>query len=281
MAESFMAESLKTGGAMPIKCNLELSAKTQDHFHAIDKVVMRHSFDIHNSLGRFLDESIYQEELRQRCLKSGLNAHSELEIQVSHADFRKSYFLDLLIEKSFIYELKAAVSLNTSHAKQLINYLLLTDLKHGKIINFRPQSLESQFASTRLSRGERTVFQFHDESSAKQGSPIHRLKDTLCELLGDWGTFLEINLYREALLFLMTDKVDPLQDIEIIIDGRIIGSQKMCMLSPESGWHLSATKHHHHSYEAHIRRMLHHTPLESIHWINFNNHQVTLKTLEK
>ncbi len=266
---------------MPVECDLKVPAGGQDRFHAVDKVIMRHAFNIHNSLGRFLDESLYQNELCECCLRSGIDVRREVEIRVFHGEFKKSYFIDLLVEDSFIYELKAAVNLNASHERQLIHYLLLTGLSHGKLLNFRPRSLESQFVSTRLSHGERTAFQFSDESSRDQASPIDRLKETLCALLGDWGTFLEISLYREALLFLMADETDPLRNIDISVDGRIIGSQKMCMLSSDSAWHLSATKHHHRSHETHIRRLLSHTHLKSIHWINFNNHQVTLRTLEK
>jgi hypothetical protein len=38
---------------MPIKCSVKLQQMDQEQFHAIDKVVMKHAFDIHNTLGCF------------------------------------------------------------------------------------------------------------------------------------------------------------------------------------------------------------------------------------
>ncbi len=266
---------------MPVNCQVNPAMVGQNRFHAVDKAVMRHAFDIHNSLGRFLDEPIYQEELRQRCEKSGINARREVEIRLTHGGFTKSYFIDLLIEDSFIYELKATVNLNTAHKRQLINYLLLTELRHGKLLNFRPRSLESQFVSTRLCRSDRTNFQFVDPVAREMETSLSRLKDTLCRLIADWGTFLEISLYREALLFLMGGYDNMPQKVDIVSNGKVVGSQKMCMISPESAWHLSATRHYLDSYETHIRRLLHHTPLKSIHWINFDQHQIILKTLQQ
>jgi len=266
---------------MPVKCDVKLSKVGQDQFHAVDKVVMRHAFDIHNEFGRFLDESIYQNELWQRCLESGFEARREVEIEVSYNGFKKSFFIDLLMEDEFVYELKAAVDLITSHDRQLINYLLLTDLNHGKLLNFRPRSLQSRFVSTQLCRCDRTNFQFIGPVQGDEESSVIQLKETLCGLLADWGAFLEISLYREALLILMGDFSSTPQNVEIVSNSKLIGFQKMCMLTPESAWHLSATRRHLDSYETHIRRLLQHTPLKSIHWINFNQHQITHKTLQK
>jgi hypothetical protein len=48
---------------MPIECQIEIKSVNQEVFHQLDKSVMRHAFDIHNSMGRFFDERIYQNEL--------------------------------------------------------------------------------------------------------------------------------------------------------------------------------------------------------------------------
>lgn len=65
---------------MPIEADMEFTPVGQEQFHAIDKGVMRHVFDIHNTLGRFYDERIYQEELAYRCRASGLEAHREVPL---------------------------------------------------------------------------------------------------------------------------------------------------------------------------------------------------------
>ncbi|MEA2068095.1 MAG: GxxExxY protein, partial [Verrucomicrobiota bacterium] len=63
---------------MPIECGVEVEAIGQEQFHALDKVVMRHAFDIHNTLGRFCDERIYQKELARRCRAAGLSVEREV-----------------------------------------------------------------------------------------------------------------------------------------------------------------------------------------------------------
>ena len=268
-------------GGMPIDYGIEILPVDQDRFHAVDKILMRHAFDMHNTMGRFFDERIYQEELAQRCRDSDIEVHREVEIRVSHGDFLKSYFIDHLIERGMIYELKTADSLNANHQKQLIHYLLLSGLNHGKLVNFRPGSVESRYVSTRLERNDRMNFRLEAKLLHDDDDQSARLKDTLRELVGDWGAFLEANLYREALLHFLRDPEAGIQPVDIQIGDRIIGSQKMCLLNPTTAWHLSAMRRHLPSYETHIVRLLSHTRLKRIHWINFDHHLITFKTLKK
>jgi len=44
---------------MPIECKFPVCPLDQDAFHAIDKMVVGHAFDIHNEFGRFCGERIY------------------------------------------------------------------------------------------------------------------------------------------------------------------------------------------------------------------------------
>jgi hypothetical protein len=55
----------------------------------------------------------------------------------------------------------------------------------------------------------------------------------------------------------------------------------MCLLTPEQAWHLSAHHEQLESYEIHMRRLLSHTTLKAIQWINLNRQQVVLKTLSR
>ena len=79
----------------------------------------------------------------------------------------------------------------------------------------------------------------------------------------------------------MRDPEAGIQPVDIQIGDRIIGSQKMCLLNPTTAWHLSAMRRHLPSYETHIVRLLSHTRLKRIHWINFDHHLITFKTLKK
>lgn len=263
---------------MPIDCSIATIPIDQERFHTIDRQVMGEAFAIHNSMGRFFDEGIYQSELAARCRNLGIDVQREVEIRVSHGDFNKSYFLDLLLDRGCVYELKTTVSLSPAHSRQLIHYLLLMDLNHGKLVNFRSGSVESRFVSTRLGSADRKSFQV-DDRGWQDSHP--RLRTLLLQLLDDWGAFLEADIYREALTSLIDSPHHGVQSVPVSTNGRIVGHQKLCMLDSQCAWHLSAIHQHLGSYETHIRRLLAHTPLASIHWINLNQRRVTLRTLSR
>ena len=231
------------------------------------------------AVGRFCDERIYQDELARRCRASHLDVHREVLVRVLHRGFAKPYYLDLLVECGIIYELKCAEMLSSVHQKQLINYLLLTDLMHGKLVNFRPGSVESRFISTRLHRHDRAEYQLADGGWCGDDKGSRLLRETLTGLLADWGAFLDVDLYREALIHFMDGPEAGVRSVDIEIDGSVIGTQKMCMLSPGTAWHLSALRQHLKSYETHVVRLLNHTRLERIHWINLDQRVVRFKTL--
>ena len=93
---------------MGIEYKSEIIPKGQKEFNEIDYKVMEGVFSIHNYMGRFYDENIYKNKLIQFCLENNLRAEKEVEVRVTHKDFSKSYYLDLLIDNSFIYELKTS-----------------------------------------------------------------------------------------------------------------------------------------------------------------------------
>ncbi len=265
---------------MPIECSIDFNQINQDQFHALDKRVMGHAFDIHNTLGRFFDERIYQEELAQRCCADGMAVNREVHLRVVHRDFSKSYFLDMLIEQGGLYELKAVGALNNSHDKQVINYLLLAGLKHGKLVNMRPPSVESRFVSTTLSPTDRLDFQFASEKFEEIDEASKAFRESLLSLLNDWGVFLSVELYCEALTHFVSAE-GGVRPVDVVSGGRVVGRQKLCVLNPETAWHISAIRNNHSFYKTHMSRLLKHTDLKRIHWVNFDQRKVSLQTIKK
>jgi len=266
---------------MGIECGVPVVLIKQERFHDIDRIVMGQSFALQNEMGRFFDERIYQNELSMRCSDLGMNVQREVLLRISHRHFHKDYFLDFLVENSAVFELKAVDGLNSTHQMQLLNYLHPLNLQHGKLINFRPASVESRFVSTQLTKEKRLAFTMDKNKWDAELEASEVLSVALQGLLDEWGVFLDSNLYREALLHLTAEISPGLQEVEIVSSGRTIGIQKMCLLAPDIAWHLSAHHEHLDSYEIHMRRLLTHTNLRAIHWINMNKHQVILKTLKK
>ncbi len=144
---------------MAIKIDREINIISEQQFYKIDYHITGLAYEIHNKLGRLWSEEIYKHELANRCRAVGYeNVEVEKAIIVSHKDFHKKYFIDLFIANSMIYELKAVSELTSEHEKQMLNYLFLTGLQHGKLLNFRPLSVQKRFVSTTLRMQDRYNF---------------------------------------------------------------------------------------------------------------------------
>jgi len=74
---------------MPVVCDFEVKVLPEDEFHAINRIVMRHAFDIQNELGGFCDEKVDQNELVFRLKSQNISAVSEALVKVVHQDFVK------------------------------------------------------------------------------------------------------------------------------------------------------------------------------------------------
>lgn len=161
----------------------------------------------------------------------------------------------------------------------MINYLLLSALHHGKLINFRPSSVEHRFVSTQLSPDKRhqTVINKEDWDESDEHGLL--LSKTVSSLMNDWGAFLDIDLYKEAILHFLPQQ--SIQPVEIRINDRIIGRQNICLLQPNTGLHISSIKEGVGTYKNHIRRLFNHTRLEGIQWINFNQSVIKMVSLKK
>lgn len=264
---------------MPIECPCRIRTLGQDDFHKVDRIIMGLAFDIHNRMGRFFDEAIYQAELATKVRNAGLEVEREMEVRVSHQEFSKSYFADLLVNEGCIYELKTASGLNGDHQKQLLHYLLLSSLNHGKPINFRGSSVESRFVSTRLDFKSRTNFSIDTQRWISSSENCPAVIERLRSLLLDWGSYLEISLYRDALMHFFAVPETGIQPIDIVIDGRTVGQKRMCLLAPGVAWHFSAIREHFQSYETHLQRCIDHARLTAIQWVNFNGGFITIVTL--
>jgi hypothetical protein len=67
-----------------------------------------------------------------------------------------------LIDNAAVYELKTARALIGEHKAQALHYLFLLGLHHGKLINFRPKSVEYEFVSNRITPAVRYDLRIED-----------------------------------------------------------------------------------------------------------------------
>ena len=264
---------------MPITINQPITELSEQAFHTLDFQIMKLAFDVHNRLGRFYDEEIYKNELLQLCQKNGLTAQTEVQIKLNHGLFYKNVFIDILIENSSVYELKAAKAIGSPHRVQTLDYLFLTGTKHGKIINFRPSSVEHEFVSTTLNPTDRRTFSIYEKYWNNDSEAAFKLKSLTIDLLHDWGTFLNTTFYKEAICHLYENGKNITQSVDIKNGAILLGKQNIPLISPTESFCISSVRNGAPTYRTHLIRFLEYTNLKQLHWININDFTVELETL--
>ncbi len=264
---------------MPIELQMPIHRISQQEFHEIDHIVTELAFDIHNEFGRLCNEDIYQAELLDRCKNKGIEGHSEFKITASYNTFSKSYFIDLLLNGSVIYELKTVKALSGDHKKQIINYLLLTNLAHGALINFRPTSVVHEFASTMLTPKTRFQYSVIEHEWQSMDNDSDRFRTLMHNLLDEWGAFLDCQLYTEAITHFFGGEEQTIRPIPISNSSRILGRQKVRLLNPKTSFTISATTKNIAYYGKHLKQFLDHTDLKAIQWVNLNHQHIEFRTV--
>jgi GxxExxY protein len=265
---------------MPIEVSTQIRACSQEEFHALDRQIMRVAFDVHNEFGRLLGEELYKREIATRCLAMGIQpVEREVRIRVTHESFAKDFSMDLLFSRGSMLEAKAADRLVAIHRTQALNYLLLAGLKHGRLVNFPTERLQHEFVSTTLTLDERRRFRVVDDGWIEMSPTSRALKLKTIELLEDWGAFLDVNLYREALVHFLGGPSCVCKAVKIFSGATPIGEQNLNMLDSDTAFALTMKQRQPTFMQDHLERLLRHTPLKAIQWINLNRHLAEFTTL--
>lgn len=98
---------------------------------------------VHRELGPGLIESAYKAFLAYELADAGLKVERQKTLPVMYRGLRldEGYRLDLLVEDTVIFELKAVSRLDDIHEAQLLSYLLLAQKLVGLLINFHVSKL--------------------------------------------------------------------------------------------------------------------------------------------
>ena len=243
---------------MPIQVGTATRRLNEYDFGRIAYDVMRCVFDIHNEFGRFFDEKIYKRELGRRHPGTQL----EVPIEVRFESFCKLYFLDAIIDGSAAFEFKTVESFTDRHRSQLLNYLLIADLPHGKLVNMRTEQVQHEFVNTTLRPSDRTSFEVVDGNWQEIGDkPV---LEWFIAVLRDLGTCLDTSLYEEALTHFLGGKEEALRDVEVVSGGTVLGPQKFRLVTPDVALKITAFHADPGPFEIQTRRLLEHTKLEAV-----------------
>ncbi len=257
---------------MPISIESELVQLSQQEFSRIAYDVMAEVFSTHKTLGRLFDEKVYKNALTE---KLG-TAQSEVPTHVSFRDFKKTYFMDLLIAKGAVFELKTANALNARHRSQLLNYLLLAEVQHGKLVNLRTERVEHEFINTSLTPADRIRFNT-DASEWNETEGFGQRKQALiADMLKDWGSGLDIALYREAIYHFCGTKEGR---IAVRLNKKNISNQTMELGDSKTAIVVTTFETISEQYHKNLRKFKNSTTLNAIQWINISPNELTFKTI--
>jgi GxxExxY protein len=110
----------------------------------ITGVIVDAAVCIHRTLGPGLLESLYEGVLACVLRRRGLSVHRQRLISFSYdgIDIEDAFRADLFVEQRVIVEVKSVELVAAVHAKQLLTYLRLMDLRVGLLLNFGAETMK-------------------------------------------------------------------------------------------------------------------------------------------
>ena len=117
--------------------------KRYEFFHKITGIAMM----VHNKYHYGLLESAYEAAFKYLLEKNGYSVERQAVLPIYWDDVQldQSYRMDLVIDGNIIVELKTIAHIENQHRHQLWNYMNLTHLPFGMLINFSPKGLYSEW----------------------------------------------------------------------------------------------------------------------------------------
>lgn len=262
---------------MPVRCEFEIRNIPQSQFARLDYMVMKHIFGAQNDIGRLADELIFSTDIADRVSQSGMTCHRETKIELSFDGFQKNLHLDLVVDRCGIYELKTAAKLTPRHRAQLMTYLYLLDVEHGKLVNLGSKKVEAEYVNATVPRSQRCGF----EIDRRHYRGDEALVDLITLLLRDWGTCLSISLYRQYVCWLNWPRIANPQSLPLQRNGSLLGKQRFWLLDSSQAFEFTSFSGVDDDYHRQLQRLLNLSSLSAIHHVNVDTHHVTFSTIHR
>ena len=112
-------------------------------YSEITELILGCCFDVMNELGSGFLESVYKNALVVAMKEKDLDVLAEQRFEVIFRDQKiGNQIADLIVEEIVIIELKCCEQLLPEHQAQLINYLKVTGIKVGLLVNFGKRKVD-------------------------------------------------------------------------------------------------------------------------------------------
>ena len=108
-------------------------------------VVVDAAFQVHNTLGPGLLESVYEECLQYELSNRELKVKRQVQVPLIYKElqFDCGFRIDLLVNDEVVVEVKAVETVLSIHTAQLLTYLKITERRVGLLINFNRTKIKN------------------------------------------------------------------------------------------------------------------------------------------
>lgn len=102
---------------------------------------------VHSRYHAGLLESAYEAALKYLLELQGYKVERQVELPIYWDNIKldQNYRMDLVVNRNIILELKSVNFVDKEHRKQLFNYMNLTHMPYGMLINFGSNNLYSEW----------------------------------------------------------------------------------------------------------------------------------------
>jgi GxxExxY protein len=101
------------------------------------------AYKVRDELGYGFLEKVYENALAISLQENGVKAVQQMSLNVMfHGRIAGIFYADILVEDRIILEVKSCERILREHKAQILNYLKVTGLKLGIILNFGKQGVE-------------------------------------------------------------------------------------------------------------------------------------------
>lgn len=120
-------------------------AAIPDAINELSGVIVDAAFQVHDSLGPGLLESVYEECLSYELQSRDLDVRRQVRVPLVYRElqFDCGFRIDLLVNDDVVVEVKAVEAVLPIHTAQLLTYLKVTEHRVGLLINFNVTKIKN------------------------------------------------------------------------------------------------------------------------------------------
>jgi GxxExxY protein len=120
-----------------------MSPESEFLYKELTKDILDSAFKVHNALGCGLLEKVYCNAVIWDLELKKRKVSAQQEFKVIYREKQVGlYYADLVVDGKVIVELKSVEKLDDVHRAQLLNYLRISGVRVGLLVNFAKPKLE-------------------------------------------------------------------------------------------------------------------------------------------